>query len=206
VLALAASRVSLALALLLGGLALAQRVGRLRPAVAVTALAAAAVAGSVAFGAAPNRGEGPAAGFLHGRTDTWAAALETFADRPVLGTGADAFLAGSARHQDGQTIRFAHDLPLELLVELGLAGLLLALALYATTAATIWQGRRSVRIVWLLGPAAAVFPVTSLVDWQWHLAGAGAVWALAIGGLAGAVLSAQNTSGPPSPPEARRTT
>jgi O-antigen ligase len=190
----------------LGALALAQRATRLRPAVAVTALAAAALAGSVAFGAAPNRGEGPAAGFLHGRTDTWAAALETFADRPVLGTGADAFLAGSARHQDGQTILFAHDLPLELMVELGIAGLLLALALYATTARTIWATRRSARMVWLLGPAAAVFPVTSLVDWQWHLAGAGAVWALAVGGLAGAAPGTEKSDGPASPPEARRTT
>ena len=206
VLVLAASRISLALALVIGGLALAQRAPRLRPAAAVTALALAALAGSMAFGAAPNRGEGPAAGFLHGRTDTWGAALETFADRPLLGTGADAFLAGSARHQDGQTIRFAHNLPLELMVELGIAGLLLALALYATTARTLWATRRSVRMVWLLGPAAAVFPVTSLVDWQWHLAGAGAVWALAIGGLAGAVLSAGKTPGPASPPEARRTT
>jgi O-antigen ligase len=196
VLVLAASRIALALALVVAGLALSRRVARLRPAAAVTAILVAAIAGSVAFGAAPNRGVGPAAGFLHGRTDTWSAALETYADHPVLGTGADAFLAGSARYQDGQTIRFAHDLPLELMVELGIAGLLLALALYGTGALTLWQARRSVRTLWLLGPAAAVFLVTSLVDWQWHLAGAGAVWALAIGGLAGAALAAEKSPGP----------
>jgi hypothetical protein len=150
-------------------------------------LAAAAVFGAVAFGAAPNRGGGPDAGFLHGRTDTWSAALQTFADRPLTGTGAGAFLAGSARHQDGQTIRFAHSLPLELAAELGLAGLLLALAMYTTTARALWRSRTVPRTLWLLGPAAAVFPVTGLVDWQWHLAGAGAVWALALGAVAGAV-------------------
>jgi hypothetical protein len=153
----------------------------------VAVLAAAAVIGSVAFGAAPNRGGGPGAGFLHGRTDTWSAALQTFADRPLSGTGAGAFLAGSARHQDGQTIRFAHNLPLELAAELGLIGLLLALAFYATTARALWRSRTAPRTLWLLGPAAAVLPVTALVDWQWHLAGAGAVWALALGAIAGAV-------------------
>ncbi|MEA2450491.1 MAG: hypothetical protein QOG63_2423, partial [Thermoleophilaceae bacterium] len=100
------------------------------------------------------------------------------------GTGADAFLTGSARHQNGQSILFAHDLPLELAAELGVAGLLLAIALYAATAGAIWRRRRDPNTLWLLGPAAVVFPVTSLVDWQWHLAGAGAVWALAIGALA----------------------
>jgi hypothetical protein len=151
-----------------------------QPKIALAVLAIAVVAGSIAFGAAPNRGAGAEAGFLHGRTDTWEAAIETFADRPLYGTGADAFLAGSARHQDGQTIVFAHSLPLELAAELGIAGLILALALYAATARTIWRARDR----WLLGPAAATLPITSLVDWQWHLAGAGAVWALAIGALA----------------------
>jgi O-antigen ligase len=122
---------------------------------------------------------------LHGRTDTWRAAVETWADRPLHGTGSGAFLTGSARYQDGQTIRFAHDLPLELAAELGVAGFLLALALYAATLRTMWLARGH-RATWLLGPAAVAFLASNLVDWTWHLAGAGAVWALAVGGLAGA--------------------
>jgi hypothetical protein len=42
------------------------------------------------------------------------------------------------------------------------------------------------RATWLLGPAVAAFLVANLVDWTWHLAGASAVFALALGGLLGA--------------------
>jgi O-antigen ligase len=150
--------------------------------VAAAVLVAAVLAGSAAFGSSAGRGAGAASGFLHGRADTWRAAVETFADRPLAGAGADAFLAGSARHQGGQTIVFAHDLPLELAAELGVMGLALAIALYLGTAHLIWRARRT-RAAWLMGPAAATFLVASLVDWPWHLAGAGAVWALAVGTL-----------------------
>lgn len=118
------------------------------------------------------------AGGLHGREDTWAAAVETFADRPLHGAGADAFLSASARHQDGDTIAFAHQLPLELAVELGIAGLLLTLALYVASA------RLAIRS-WIFGPAIAAFLVSNLLDWTWHLAGVGAMWAVALGAAAG---------------------
>jgi O-antigen ligase len=147
----------------------------------------AVLAGSLAYGAAAGRGVGAASGFLHGRADTWGAAVETFADRPLIGTGADAFLSGSAVHQDGQTIAFAHDLPLELAAELGIAGIVLAALLYAASASTLWRARRT-PAAWLLGPASAAFLISSLVDWPWHLAGAGAVWALATGGIAGSLM------------------
>jgi O-antigen ligase len=151
---------------------------------AAAVLTVAAIAGSAVFGAAAGQGAGPAGGFLHGREATWRAALETFADRPLTGTGADAFLAGSARHQGGQTIAFAHDLPLELAAELGVAGVALAIALYLATAIAIHRARYT-KTGWLLGPAAAAFLVANLVDWPWHLAGSGAVWALATGALVG---------------------
>ncbi|MEA2479332.1 MAG: hypothetical protein QOJ07_1254, partial [Thermoleophilaceae bacterium] len=112
-------------------------------------------------------------------------------DRPLAGTGADAFLAGSARHQNGATVLFAHDLPLELAAELGIAGLVLCAALYAAACRSLWRARRAVA-GWLLGPAAAAFLVSSLVDWPWHLAGAGAVWALAIGGISHRVRAADS--------------
>jgi hypothetical protein len=154
-----------------------------RLAAAAAVLAVAVVAGSLAFGAQAGRGAGAAAGFLHGRDSTWGAALDTFQDRPLAGAGADAFLAGSAQHQGGQTILFAHSLPLELAAELGIAGLALALALYVISARMIWRARKTSAGL-LLGPAAAAFLVASLVDWPWHLAGAGAAWAIAAGGLA----------------------
>src|SRR5204863_6541867 len=82
-------------------------------------------------------------GFWHGRLHTWRAAVETAADRPLAGAGADAFLAASARHQRDGPVRFAHDLPLELAAELGVLGALLAVALYATGGAAAWRARRT---------------------------------------------------------------
>ena len=179
VLLLADSRIGLALGIGIAGFVAL----RPSPRVAVAGIAAALVIGSVAFGSGGS--------FLHGREDTWRAAIETFADEPVHGVGADAFLAGSARHQEGAAILFAHDLPLEFAAELGILGLLLALALYGATARLAWRGRRE----WLFMPAAVAFPLANLLDWPWHLAGAGAVWALAAGALSGSV----SNLGPPSP-------
>jgi hypothetical protein len=166
------------------------------PAAVVAAVALAAVlAGSLAFGSQAGRGAGAQAGFLHGREHTWQAALDTFADRPIQGAGADAFLAGSARHQHGETVVFAHSLPLELAAELGIAGLALAIALYAATARLIHRARNTAAGR-LLGPAAAAFLVASLVDWPWHLAGAGAIWAVAVGALAGATARNEKVARP----------
>lgn len=191
VLVLAGSRLSLAMAVVVAGLWLARRRGLgLRfaaPAVVVVAV----LAGSLAFGS----GGGD---LLHGRASTWRAAVATFADQPLTGTGADAFLAGSARHQGGQTILFAHNLPLELAAELGIAGIGLAMALYAAAGMALWRSRGT-SAGRLLGPAAAAFLAASLLDWPWHLAGSGAIWALSIGALTGDWLRAKNCPPPNGP-------
>jgi len=121
---------------------------------------------------------------LHGRLKIWEGAIDTFADRPLKGGGADSYLFASARHQGTRTVLYAHQLPLELAAELGIAGLLLALALYGTAGRVLWRTRR-VPGVWLVWPAAAAFLCANLVDWPWHLAGTGAVWAVAVGALLG---------------------
>lgn len=207
VLALAGSRTGLALAAAVCAAAILApgrtvRAPRAQAALAVLALAATGFAVHlVAGGYAPppgahgaaharhhrlparvRRGIEPSSGFDHGRLDAWRAAVETFEDHPLRGAGADAFLAASARHQRHGPVRFAHDLPLELAAELGVAGAILAVALYATSAAVIW-GARSHPAAWLLGPAVAAFLLANLLDWPWHLAGSGAVWALALGGM-----------------------
>jgi O-antigen ligase len=173
---LSQSRIGLALGVAIAAVGV-YRVTR-RPTPVLAGAIAVVVTGLLAF----SPGDGPASGLLHGRDDTWGAAVETFLDRPLYGTGADAFLAGSARHQDGAAIVFAHDLPLELAAELGLAGLLLVLAVYATTGRLVWTSRRS-EAAWLFGPAAVAFLLANLLDWPWHLAGMGSVWALACGAL-----------------------
>jgi O-antigen ligase len=129
----------------------------------------------------PARGE-QTAGFTHGRIGEWRAAVRAAGERPLTGTGADSFWAASERYQDTALARFAHDLPLELLVELGLLGLVLSLALYAAGGRALWAARAS-PAGWLLGPAFAAFLVTDLIDWPWHMAGPGAVWAAALGAL-----------------------
>ena len=137
-----------------------------------------------------------AIGGLHNRGETWEAAIRTFAERPLHGAGADAFLTASVRYQDGSTIAFAHNLPLELAAELGILGLVLALALYATSARLVWRARAT-PAAYLLGPIVIAFLVSNLLDWTWHLAGAGAMWAVALGALAGAQSSSYVTySGP----------
>jgi O-antigen ligase len=122
---------------------------------------------------------------LHGRVHLWGEAIETFADRPLQGGGADSYWFASAEHQGTRTVFYAHSLPLELAAELGIAGLLLSIGLYAASGRALWR-RRTGPARWLLGPAATAFLAANLVDWPWHLAGAGAVWALALGAIVGA--------------------
>jgi O-antigen ligase len=134
----------------------------------------------------PTTGSGLDSDVFHGRLHLWQAGVETFAAHPLLGAGADSFMVASARYQQSGPIRFAHNLPLELGAELGIGGFLLCLWLYAASGAAAWRARRR-SAGWLLGPGMCAFLAASLVDWPWHLAGSGAVWAVCTGGVIGAV-------------------
>ena len=135
----------------------------------------------------------------HGRVGLWHAALDTARERPLQGYGAGTFLSATREHQLKERpvpTRFAHDLGLQEWVELGVAGLLAVLAWYAavgwTLARELWPPRAPAApgarpavsdAAWLLAPAVAAFPLANLLDWPWALTGAGALWALAAGGL-----------------------
>jgi O-antigen ligase len=119
---------------------------------------------------------------LHGRGREWKAALQTWLDHPLLGAGSSAYYRASLPHQRSAPTLYAHDLPLELAAELGVLGLLLGVALYIATAWTIVSASHSPAF-WLLAPTVAAFLVSNLVDWTWHLAGLGSLWAAAAGGL-----------------------
>ena len=147
--------------------------------VAPVALGAAVLVAAVLAASPAVAGTG---GFTHGRLALWGDALATAVERPAIGAGADGFLHASEERQGASPTHHAHNLPLELAVELGIAGLLLSLAFYATTGGALLRARGSPAL-WLLGPAVAAFPIANLVDWPWQLAGCGAVWALALGGL-----------------------
>ena len=145
----------------------------------VIVAAAAAVVGIVSVsgsGGSPSRG-----GLAHGRTQEWKAAVQTWLDRPLAGAGSGAYYQASLGHQGSSPSLYAHDLPLELAAELGVGGLLLSVALYASSIAVLIRERARLA-VWLLGPAVAVFLIANLVDWPWHLTGLGAAWACALGG------------------------
>jgi O-antigen ligase len=148
-----------------------------------TALAAIAIA-LIAIAAAQRTGgpwTEPSSGFSHGREDQWRAAVDTALDHPVLGAGAEAYLRASVAHQGSELSRYAHDLPLEAWAELGPVGLALTLALLAFAGRLLWRVRGDPR-AWLVAPAVAAFLLANLVDWPWHLAGVGALWAAALGG------------------------
>ena len=119
---------------------------------------------------------------LHGRAAEWSAAFETWLDRPALGAGADAYYVASVGHQTGAGSRFAHDLPLELAAELGVLGLLLGLAIYASAAWSIATTPRTAG-AWLLAPLVVAFLISNLLDWTWHLAGLASLWSAASGAL-----------------------
>jgi O-antigen ligase len=132
-------------------------------------------------------------GAVAGRTELWGHALDAAFERPLAGHGSESFRAASAEEQSFPPIRYAHSLPLELWVELGLAGLALALLIYGGGALAIWRARGT-EAAWLFGPGVAAFLIANLLDWPWHLAGAGAIWALCVGGLVGARGSAPGES------------
>jgi O-antigen ligase len=146
-------------------------------------IAAAVACGALALLAAASLGQGgltPQNGAAHGRSHIWDAAINTVGDRPLAGAGADSFLVASLDHQGATPTRYAHSLPIELAVELGIAGALLALALYGAAGLAAWRALRA-RGAWLVIPAVLAFLGANLVDWEWHEAGVGAIWAIALG-------------------------
>jgi hypothetical protein len=130
----------------------------------------------------------PISGFSHGRTELWSAAIDTAEERPIAGSGALSFYRASLPHQDPPPVRFAHNLPLESWAELGIAGVALIAVLYVGSAALVWTRRRAAA-AWLLGPAVLAFLAANLFDWPWHVPAAGAMFALALGALAGTSIS-----------------
>ena len=86
-------------------------------------------------------------------------------------------------------MQYAHDLPLEAWVELGVLGVALVLALYARRHDRAPRCAPTARAAVLLGPATLAFLAANVLDWPWHLAGCGVLWAIAAGGLLGSRLA-----------------
>lgn len=97
-------------------------------------------------------------GTLTGRTQIWADAFNRFMDNPILGLGSDAFKAVS------QSGLVAHNSFLSVLVETGIVGLLLFLAIVITAfiycfqlpklESRLWK---TVLLIWFLGASATTY-------------------------------------------------
>ena len=150
--------------------------------IAVVAVAAVA---ATAGGVIADKGTGCQGDASHGRVGIWRAAVKTARDRPLQGYGSGTFLQASRAHQleeRPRPTRFAHNLVLEAWVELGIAGAALVIPWIVATLALAWRTRR-LQGAYLLIPYAVAFPLANLLDWPWHLLGAGVLWAIAAGVL-----------------------
>jgi O-antigen ligase len=138
-----------------------------------------------------------------GRHDFYRVAIDTFGDKPLLGSGAGTYqFAWDENRSIDQPVHNAHSLYLESFAELGIVGGLLVLALVGVL---LWTGFAA----WRAAPhpqreryaalfaATLAFAVSAGLDWFWELPGLGAVFFLASG-----VLVAARCSQLAAPPDA----
>ena len=108
-----------------------------------------------------------------GRYQYWEAALDAFSQDPLTGTGAGGYEAWWAQHGTiGQFIRDAHSLPIEMLAELGIGGILLVLGFFGVVAATGARRRRQGDLASPVGAGLAVLAcgaVSASIDWTWEI-------------------------------------
>ncbi len=103
------------------------------------------------------------------RLDTYRGALDTLADHPLLGSGLGTFARVYRDHALVSYTKFAHDLPLQVAVDTGLAGaalivvflLYIAVRAVAALAGSGWRRAAAVSVL--------VFIVYNLVDWEWYV-------------------------------------
>jgi O-antigen ligase len=127
-----------------------------------------------------------------GRHDFYRVAIDSFEEKPVLGTGAGTYEFAWERHRSiPQAVHNAHSLYLEAFAELGLVGGLLVLGLVGTL---LWTGFAAWRAALhpqreryaVLFATTLAFAIGAGLDWFWELPGLGAVFFLASGALVAA--------------------
>ena len=127
-----------------------------------------------------------------GRHDFYRVAIDTFGEKPLLGSGAGTYqFAWNENRSIAQPVHNAHSLYLESFAELGIVGGLLVLALVGVL---LWTGFAAWRDAphpqreryAALFAATLAFAVSAGLDWFWELPGLGAVFFLASGVLVAA--------------------
>jgi O-antigen ligase len=136
----------------------------------------------------------------NGRLDYWRAALDGFEREPLHGTGAGTYQLTWWRFRDsGVQVMHAHSLYLETLSELGVAGLLLVIAVLAAPIAGLArriEGTDRVAAAALLACALA-WAMHAALDWDWQVP-AVTGWLFAAGGAALARPAGRDGRGPPA--------
>jgi len=126
-----------------------------------------------------------------GRHDFYRVAVDSFGEKPLLGSGAGTYEFSWERLRSIDIpVHNAHSLYLEAFSELGLVGGLIVLGLFGLllwTGFAAWReavgGRRELCAALLA--AMAAFAVGAAFDWFWEIAALGAVFFLAAGVLVG---------------------
>lgn len=132
-------------------------------------------------------------GSSHGRYQFWKLSIDSFAEHPLLGTGAGTWEHIWARDGTlGAYVRNAHSFEMDVIAELGIVGLLLALGfLTIPLVAGVRRWRDEARSVderatiAALIAVATIFALSTAVDWTWKLPAAGVVGVIALGLLVG---------------------
>jgi hypothetical protein len=105
----------------------------------------------------------------HDRGRYWAAALDSFADHPLVGSGAGTFARMWLRYRhENLGVLDAHNLYLEVLSELGPIGLALLVAMLGVPVFAAFRSRRE-PFVAAATAAYCAFLVHAGVDWDWEM-------------------------------------
>ena len=166
---------------------------------------------------APLVGGGRLASASSSRAGYWSEARDAFEERPSIGLGAGSFELARLRYRDdGFQASHAHGFVHQTLSDLGLVGLLTALALLAcwlaaaSRATGIGPRRWSGRPAWTeergalvaLAFVSVAYGVQSVVDWTWFIPGLTVLALVAAGFVAGrGALPVPGTVSAPTPSE-----
>ena len=125
-----------------------------------------------------------------GRWQLWAAAVNEWETKPALGEGAGSYQAWWTEHAEFPLfVRDAHNLWLEMLGELGVAGFVLILLVFgAGFVAALSRLRRAGPgrpLVAALAGVLAAFVLGAAIDWMWELTIVALVAVVALGMLVG---------------------
>ncbi len=127
------------------------------------------------------------------RARYWKEGLQVFDAHPLVGAGAEGYATAHLRYETGTLeVRHAHSFIVQTLADLGLLGLLVALALLLTWIAAAWRTCRSPRrytpervAMLSMLSLVVVFGAHSTIDWTWYVPGDACVALLCAGWLAG---------------------